>query len=138
MDIYKCLYCRCKVQSSAANVNIFFYFIRSKVLLTLQVCKKFNEVGSKLLSRGFVQVERRHSIVYKRVKSMLPRRESERRMHPLARCCDVLSAIETRISMLSMTFMKYIDNNLCCFIPGKVMLICILLLRHSKCKNTSK
>lgn len=74
-----------------------------------------------MLSRGFVQIERRHSAVYKRVKSMLPRRESERRMHPLARSCDVLSAIETRISMLNMTFMKYIENNLCCFIPGKVL-----------------
>lgn len=88
----------------------------------LQVCRKFNEIGSKMLSRGFVQVERRHAMVYKRVKSMLPRRESERRMHPLARYCDVLSAIETRISMLNMTFMKYIDNNMCCFIPGKVFM----------------
>lgn len=89
----------------------------------LQVCRRFNEVGSKMLSRGFIQVERRHTLVYKRVKSMLPRRESERRMHPLARYCDILSAIETRISMLNMTFMKYIDNGLCCFIPGKVITI---------------
>lgn len=74
-----------------------------------------------MLSRGFVQVEKRHSAIYKKVKSRLPRRESERRSHPLARCCDVLSAIETRISMLNMTFMKYIENNLCCFIPGKVL-----------------
>lgn len=73
-----------------------------------------------MLSRGLIQVERRHAMVYKRVKSMLPRRESERRVHPLARYCDVLSAIETRISMLNMTFMKYIDSSMCCFIPGKV------------------
>ncbi len=26
-----------------------------------------------------------------------------------------------RISLLSMTFMKYVDLNLCCFIPGKVI-----------------
>ena len=39
----------------------------------------------------------------------LPRRESERRNHPLIRHCDVLTAIETRISLLQMTFMKYVD-----------------------------
>ena len=27
----------------------------------------------------------------------------------------------SRISLLSMTFMKYVDLNLCCFIPGKVI-----------------
>ena len=41
--------------------------------------------------------------------------------HPLARHCDVLTAIETRISLLSMTFMKYVELDLCCFIPGKVI-----------------
>lgn len=55
------------------------------------------------------------------VKSQLPRRESERRNHPLARHCDVLAAIETRISMLSMTFIKYVNMHQCCFIPGKVI-----------------
>ena len=51
----------------------------------------------------------------------LPRRESERRNHPLIRHCDVLTAIETRISLLQMTFMKYVDAEACCFIPGKVI-----------------
>jgi len=51
----------------------------------------------------------------------LPRRESERRSHPLSRHCDILTAIETRISLLGMTFMKYVDMELCCFIPGKVI-----------------
>lgn len=43
------------------------------------------------------------------------------RNHPLARHTDILTCIETRISMLSMTYSKYIDLNLCCFIPGKVI-----------------
>lgn len=42
------------------------------------------------------------------------------RNHPLAKHSDVLTCIETRISMLSMTYTKYIEVNLCCFIPGKV------------------
>lgn len=48
------------------------------------------------------------------------RRESERRNHSLARHADILAAVETRLSLLNMTFMKYVDSNLCCFIPGKV------------------
>ncbi|KAF5287199.1 hypothetical protein FQA39_LY16018 [Lamprigera yunnana] len=92
----------------------------SKVVL-FQVCSIFNYIGSKLLTRGFFQVEKRHGTVYKRMKSMLPRRESERRSHPLSRHCDILSAVETRLSMLSMTYLRYMENNLCCFIPGKVV-----------------
>lgn len=44
------------------------------------------------------------------------------RNHPLARHADILTCIETRMSMLSMTYSKYIEVNLCCFIPGKVPL----------------
>lgn len=73
-----------------------------------------------MLSRGFIQLEKRHSAIFKRVKSMLPRRESERRAHPLARHSEILHGIETRLSMMNMTYFKYIDSNLLCFIPGKV------------------
>ena len=55
------------------------------------------------------------------MKAKLPRRESERRNHKLSRHCDILTAIETRISLLSMTFIKYVDLDLCCFIPGRVI-----------------
>nr|CAH7755992.1 unnamed protein product [Callosobruchus chinensis] len=95
-------------------------FINSNVA-DADINLKFNEVGSKLLSRGFIQLEKKHAAIYKRVKSMLPRRESERRLHPMARHSDILQAVETRISMLNMTYMKYIESNLLCFIPGKVL-----------------
>ncbi|KAK2584550.1 hypothetical protein KPH14_006919 [Odynerus spinipes] len=85
------------------------------------VCKQFDRVCKKLLNRGFNLMEKYHAQCLRAVKSQLPRRESERRSHPLARHCDILTAIETRISMLSMTFIKYVDLNLCCFIPGKVI-----------------
>lgn len=64
---------------------------------------------------------KRHNANLKAIKSQLPRRESERRNHPLAKHSDILTCIETRISMLSMTYSKYIDKDLCCFIPGKVI-----------------
>ncbi|GBP55113.1 F-box only protein 28 [Eumeta japonica] len=66
-------------------------------------------------------IERRHALSLKTVKTQLPRRESERRCHPLARHCDILMSIETRISMLNMTYSKFIENGICCFIPGKVI-----------------
>lgn len=43
------------------------------------------------------------------------------RHHPLIKHADILTCIETRISMLSMTYTKFIDMSLCCFIPGKII-----------------
>lgn len=85
------------------------------------VCQQINKRCKALLNSGFTRVDRLHSQIQKKVKSQLPRRESERRNHPLARHVDILSAIETRLSLLSMTYMRYIDTGLCCFIPGKVL-----------------
>ena len=48
------------------------------------------------LNRGFRGVERFHCKLMKDFKSKLPRRESERRSHPLIKHCDILTAIETR------------------------------------------
>lgn len=73
-----------------------------------------------MLNRGFIIAEKFHNKSLKAVKAKLPRRESERKNHPLSRQCDILVAVETRLSMLSMTFSKYIEANQCCFIPGKV------------------
>ncbi|VDO09475.1 unnamed protein product [Brugia timori] len=43
------------------------------------------------------------------------------RLHTLSRVNEVYSALETRYALLSMTFRKYIDNDSCCFIAGKVL-----------------
>lgn len=63
------------------------------------------------------------------------RRESERRNHSLARHADILAAVETRLSLLNMTFMKYVDSNLCCFIPGKVKQNCLPKTAGLHCLN---
>jgi F-box protein 28 len=98
-----------------------FVSICDVCLFSCQVCQFLNQTCGRLLTTGFLSVERHHAICLKKVKMQLPRRESERRNHPLARHCDILSAIETRLSLLGMTFMKYVDCKLCCFIPGKVI-----------------
>uniref|UniRef100_A0A182QRM0 F-box domain-containing protein n=1 Tax=Anopheles farauti TaxID=69004 RepID=A0A182QRM0_9DIPT len=85
------------------------------------VCRKIDRICQSLLNRGFIKMMRRHNMHLKAIKSQLPRRESERRNHPLAKHSDILTCIETRISMLSMTYTKFIERELCCFIPGKVI-----------------
>ncbi|XP_060807980.1 F-box only protein 28 [Amyelois transitella] len=101
--------------------KIFSYLSYDEIAKNRVVSKTFNEICVGLLNRGFVMIERRHALALKSVKAQLPRRESERRYHPLSRHCDILSSIETRISMLNMTYSKFIDTGMCCFIPGKVI-----------------
>ncbi|XP_031728920.1 F-box only protein 28 [Anarrhichthys ocellatus] len=92
-----------------------------EISLLRSVCKRMDAICQRVLNQGFLKVERYHSLCQRQVKAQLPRRESERRNHSLARHADILAAVETRLSLLNMTFMKYVDSNLCCFIPGKVI-----------------
>ncbi|CAG4980428.1 F-box only protein 28 isoform X1 [Colias croceus] len=101
--------------------NILTYLSYDEVARNRLVSKAFNDICMRMLNRGFLMIERRHALALKSVKAQLPRRESERRYHPLARHCDILTSIETRISMLNMTYSKFIDSGICCFIPGKVI-----------------
>ena len=71
------------------------------------------------------------------VKAQLPRRESERRNHHLARHSDILTgmsqrtnalaliiriaAIETRLSLMHMTYGRFIELYHGTFIPGAVL-----------------
>ncbi|XP_061400685.1 uncharacterized protein LOC133336402 [Musca vetustissima] len=102
-------------------MEIFEYLSYDEVSKKRLVCRRFDHICQQVLNGGFNKVIKQHSINFKRIKALLPRRESERRNHCLARHADILTSIETRISMLSMTYSKYMDLNLCCFIPGKVL-----------------
>ncbi|XP_040207323.1 F-box only protein 28 [Rana temporaria] len=101
--------------------NILNFLSYDQISQLRLVCKRMDLECQRLLNQGFLRVERYHSLCQKQVKAQLPRRESERRNHSLARHADILAAVETRLSLLNMTFMKYVDSNLCCFIPGKVI-----------------
>ncbi|KAK2707186.1 F-box only protein 28-like [Artemia franciscana] len=90
----------------------------SKVRL---VCHHFNEVSQGILNRGFSNVQKCVTRCIKVIKSQLPKRDSQRRSHHLAKHMDILSSLETRISLLSMTYVKYIEIGVSCFIPGKVL-----------------
>jgi len=101
--------------------HVLHYLSFEVVAKLRRVCRRFNLTGKRVLNKGFRSAEKYHLKCLKDVKALLPRRESERRNHKLSRHCDILTAIETRISLLSMTFVKYIDLDICCFIPGKVI-----------------
>lgn len=101
--------------------NIFSFLTYDSIAQNRVICRRFNNLGAKMLNDGYYMADRYHEKTLKAIKAKLPRRESERRVHPLARQCDILIAIETRLSMLAMTFTKWIDANVCCFIPGKVI-----------------
>ncbi|CAH1792085.1 unnamed protein product, partial [Owenia fusiformis] len=101
--------------------NVLSYLSYDNISQCRIICKKFNAVCKQQLNHGFARVDKFHAQCQKDIKVKLPRRESERRSHPLSRHVDILAAIETRLSLLTMTFCKYIDSNLCCFIPGKVL-----------------
>ena len=77
-------------------------------------------------------MEKFHAECLKEVKSKLPRRESVRRTHKFNRHCEILTAIETRINLLSLTFGKYVEAGMCCFIPGKVIDEIFYILRYLK------
>jgi len=156
--------------------EILTHLTYDEVARLRMVCKQFNEACQKVLNKGFMAVQRYHNRCLKEMKAKLPRRESERRAHPLARHIDVLTGcdiflfrlssnskninwkskfwsfhcyslikfislycivwfilyiiltrvvyfytgIETRLSLLSMTYYKYTALGVFCFIPGKV------------------
>lgn len=101
--------------------EIFGYLSYDEIAKKRLICTKIDKICQGLLNRGFNKMVKRHGNNLKAIKSQLPRRESERRHHPLSKHVDILTCIETRISMLSMTYLKYIELELCCFIPGKVI-----------------
>ena len=109
-------FCSCRAVEFAFQIIILI----TVAILLLQVCRLFNDTCQRLLNQGFTRVDKYHGQIQKTIKSRLPRRESERRNHALAKHVNALSAVETRLSLLNMTYMKYIEMQLCSFIPGKV------------------
>lgn len=58
---------------------------------------------------------------FQAIKSQMPRRESARRNHPLARECDIIETLHMRLTLLQMTFGKHIERKHICFFPGEIL-----------------
>jgi len=129
---------------------IFSHLSYDELAKARGVNRKFNDVAKSLLNHGFYKLLNCHAKHLKRIKAQLPRRESERSKcgrfiliigkvadvvvvvlgnHPLSKFSDILTCIETRLSMLSMTYQKYIQNGTACFVPGRVIDECYRILR---------
>ncbi|XP_067942768.1 F-box only protein 28-like isoform X2 [Watersipora subatra] len=102
------------------KLKVFFYISYNEIAKLRTVCRDFNRIGIDSLNQGFTLVQKYHSDIQREVKNKLPRRESERRDHKYNRHAEILSAIETRVSLLQITYAKYIEAGYSCFIPGKV------------------
>ncbi|KAG5668156.1 hypothetical protein PVAND_016108 [Polypedilum vanderplanki] len=115
--------------------EIMSFLSYDEVAKTRIVCRKFNEINQQILNHGFYKLLNYHQKHIKRIKAQLPRRESERRNHPLSKHSDVLTCIETRLSMLSMTYQKHMQNGTACFIPGKIIDECYRIIRSISNNN---
>ena len=55
------------------------------------------------------------------LKSQMPRRESARRQHPLAREFDIIETVNMRLSLMQTMFSKHIERGNCAFFAGQVL-----------------
>ncbi|XP_035229645.1 F-box only protein 28-like isoform X2 [Stegodyphus dumicola] len=85
------------------------------------VSKYFNKVCSMMLSSEFFRLRAFMFHRLQTIKAQMPRRESARRKHPLARENEIIEALHARLSLLHMTFGNHIEKNHCCFFPGEII-----------------
>ncbi|CAG2104675.1 unnamed protein product [Medioppia subpectinata] len=85
------------------------------------VCKRFNQIGSQILNSEFQILRNYTQQRFQTIKSQMPRRESARRKHPLARESDIIETLHMRLTLLQMTFNKHIERMHCCFFSGEIL-----------------
>ncbi|XP_035229646.1 F-box only protein 28-like [Stegodyphus dumicola] len=102
---------------------ILRFFSFSEIAKFRMVSRYFNRVSSSLLNSEFNRIQNAVDRKFKSIKAQMPRRESSRRKHPLARQSDIVETLLMRLSLLNTTFGKPIKRNYCCFFPGKVSYI---------------
>jgi F-box protein 28 len=86
----------------------------------MQVCRRLNEIAAGRLNSTFQQLQNKMLNRFQHIKAQMPRRESARRNHPLARECDIVETLHMRLTLLQMTFGKHIERKHICFFPGEV------------------
>ena len=103
------------------------FLIEDVVYSCVQVCKRFNDVAGGLLTATFQRLLHQMQQEYHIIRAQMPRRESARRSHPLARKWDIYETLSMRLSLLQMTLGKHLDLNHIPFFPGEVGLATFLL-----------
>jgi len=85
------------------------------------VCRRLNELCAARLNSTFSRLQNNMLGRFQTIKSQMPRRESARRNHPLARECDIVETLHMRLTLLQMTFGKHIERKHICFFPGEIL-----------------
>lgn len=84
-------------------------------------CKRFEQIGSNILNASFQRLQNQMLQRFQAIKGQMPRRESARRKHPLARESDIVETLHMRLTLLQMSFGKHIERKHCCFFAGDIL-----------------
>ena len=90
----------------------------------LQVSRRFNEICASSLNSTFKRLQSEMLKRFQSIKAKMPRRESARRKHPMAKEYDIVETMHMRLELLQMTFGKHIERKHVCFFAGEVGKIC--------------
>ena len=124
------------MDTTTLNIENFPEIVLEEILSKLKyhevavlrgVNKRFNSIGIRILNKGYKATKLQHTKLYEAIKASSSQNHSKyTKSHPLMyhvliRHYDVLSTIGRNLIILDDTFSKYINLNLCCFIPGQVI-----------------
>ena len=123
------------MDTTTLNIENFPEIVLEEILSKLKyhevavlrgVNKRFNSIGIRILNKGYKATKLQHTKLYEAVKASSQSHSKYTKSHPLMyhvliRHYDVLSTIGRNLIILDDTFSKYINLNLCCFIPGQVI-----------------
>jgi len=99
------------------------------------VCRRLNEIAAGRLNSTFQQLQNKMLDRFQHIKAQMPRRESARRNHPLARESDIVETLHMRLTLLQMTFGKHIERKHICFFPGEILDEVYRILRYIHSTN---
>ncbi|XP_031616515.1 uncharacterized protein LOC116336659 [Contarinia nasturtii] len=98
--------------------RIFQYTGYKEVSNMRLVSTHTNQICKTILNSTFTKLQTQLIRRFENIKKIMPRRESARRAHPLYYECDIIETCCMRLSLLQMTFGRYIEHKHICFFPG--------------------
>ena len=118
--------------------NILSMLTHHEVAMIRTVNKRFNTICISLLNKGFRSAKLYHTslrrIIWEQNRFAKPEPLVH---HKLVRDLDILRTIGTQIAILDETFLDYINNNLCCSVPGRIVDQILSMLRAIQAKRKS-
>lgn len=102
-------------------IKILQYMSYKEISAVRRISRRLNELCAARLNTTFQRLQSQMLVRFQTIKSQMPRRESARRNHPLARECDIIETLHMRLTLLQMTFGKHIERKHICFFPGEIL-----------------